>query len=241
MPGSRMYRTGDIARLLESGEIAFMGRIDDQVKIRGFRIEPDEITAVLNEDPSVQQSVVVARTLAEGEKSLVAYVVAVPGASLNQSELKAALGSRLPDYMVPPTFVQLESLPLLASGKVDRAGLPAPTASNTLRDDDFVAPRNPIEERVAEILAPLLGIEKVSVDDNFFMLGGHSLLGTQLIARMRDSFGVNLSLRNIFDAPTIADLAGLIESMLLAQLEAMSEEDAALALDSQNSGTNEGQ
>jgi len=234
-PGARMYRTGDIARLLADGEIAFMGRIDDQVKIRGFRIEPDEITAVLNEDPSVEQSVVVARSVAGGEKSLVAYIVVAPGAAVSQSELKLALGNRLPDYMVPPTFVQLDSLPLLASGKVDRKALPAPTEENTLRDDQFVAPRTPIEERVAEIVAPLLGIERVSIDDNFFMLGGHSLLGTQLIARIRDAFGINPSLRNIFEAPTIADLAELIEGLLMDQLDAMSEEEVASALGSQNS------
>jgi acyl carrier protein len=239
-PGSRMYRTGDIGRILANGEIVFMGRIDDQVKIRGFRIEPDEIAAVLNEDPSVEQSVVVARALAGGEKSLVAYIVLAPGAMASQTELKLGLGNRLPDYMVPPTFVQLDSLPLLASGKVDRAALPAPTAENTLRDDEFVAPRTPIEERVAEIVGPLLGLERVSVDDNFFMLGGHSLLGTQLIARIRDTFGINPSLRNIFESPTIADLADLVEGLLLDQLDAMSEEEAANALDSQNNDILEG-
>jgi len=239
-PGSRMYRTGDIGRVLANGEIVFMGRIDDQVKIRGFRIEPDEIATVLNEDPSVEQSFVVARAVAGGEKSLVAYIVTAVGAEASLSELKLALGNRLPEYMVPPTFVQLDSLPLLASGKVDRAALPAPTEENTLRDDEFVAPRTPIEERVAEIVGPLLGLERVSVDDNFFMLGGHSLLGTQLIARIRDTFGVNPSLRNIFEAPTIADLADLVEGLLLDQLDAMSEEDAANALDSQNNNMLEG-
>jgi amino acid adenylation domain-containing protein len=240
MPGSRMYRTGDIGRVLANGEIVFMGRIDDQVKIRGFRIEPDEIAAVLNEEPVVAQSIVVARVMAGGEKSLVAYIVPAAGAALSPSELKLALGNRLPDYMVPPTFVQLDSLPLLASGKVDRAALPVPTEENTLRDDEFVAPRTPIEERVAEIVGPLLGLERVSIDDNFFMLGGHSLLGTQLIARIRDTFGINPSLRNIFEAPTIAELADLIEGLLLDQLNAMSEEEAAIALDSQNNNMLEG-
>src|ERR1051326_925515 len=232
-PGSRLYRTGDLARLLENGEIAFVGRVDDQIKIRGFRIEPDEITAHINEHPSVQQSVVVARVLGEGGKGLVAYIILAPGSDTSQSELKSFLYNRLPDYMVPATFVRLDSLPLTPSGKVDRTALPAPVADNMLRDEDFVAPRTPIEERVAEILAPLLGVEKVSVEDNFFMLGGHSLLGTQLIARMRDAFGVNLSLRSIFDAPTVADLAAQIETTLVAQLEAMSEEEAENAL-SQN-------
>ena len=233
-PASRLYRTGDLARLLENGEIAFIGRVDDQLKIRGFRIEPDEIAAHINEHPSVQQSVVVARALGEGEKGLVAYIILAPGDDTSESELKSFLHSRLPNYMVPATFVRLDSLPLMPSGKVDRTALPAPVADNMLRDGDFVAPRTLIEERVAEILAPLLGLEKVSVEGNFFILGGHSLLGTQLIARIRDAFGVNLSLRSIFDAPTVADLAAHVEKNLVAQLEAMSEEEAESALSSEN-------
>ena len=220
--------------MLENGEIAFIGRVDDQLKIRGFRIEPDEIAAHINEHPSVQQSVVVARALGEGEKGLVAYIILAPGDDTSESELKSFLHSRLPNYMVPATFVRLDSLPLMPSGKVDRTALPAPVADNMLRDGDFVAPRTLIEERVAEILAPLLGLEKVSVEGNFFILGGHSLLGTQLIARIRDAFGVNLSLRSIFDAPTVADLAAHVEKNLVAQLEAMSEEEAESALSSEN-------
>ena len=124
--------------------------------------------------------------------------------------------------------MKLEALPLNASGKVDRAMLPAPNAGNTLRDSSFVAPRTPIEERLAAMLALLLDLDRVGVEDNFFLLGGHSLLGTQLIARVRDAFGVELSLRTLFDAPTVSKLSAQIEALLLAKLEAMSEEEAQL-------------
>jgi acyl carrier protein len=130
--------------------------------------------------------------------------------------------------MVPATFVKLEALPLNPSGKVDRAALPAPKAENTLRDSSFVAPRTPIEERLAAMLALLLDLDRVGVEDNFFLLGGHSLLGTQLIARVRDAFEVELSLRTLFDAPTVSKLSAQIEALLLAKLEAMSEEEAQL-------------
>jgi amino acid adenylation domain-containing protein len=238
--GARMYRTGDLAHFLPDGQIAFMGRVDDQVKIRGFRIEPDEITSALNEHPSVRQSVVVARELGDGEKSLVAYIVPTPGAQPSESQLKSVLRSRLPDYMVPATFVELNSLPLSSNGKIDRAALPAATAANTMREGSFVAPRTPVEDRIAGILAPLLGLEQVGVEDNFFMLGGHSLLGTQVIARLRDTFGVDLSLRSIFDSPTIAGLAAEVERLLVAQLNEMSEEEAQRALGSRQDGLLEG-
>ena len=152
-----------------------------------------------------------------GERRLVAYVVAAPGAALGREALGTALRRSLPDYMVPATFVVLSSLPLTTNGKVDRAALPAPDASNTLRDGELVAPRTEVETELAAILSALLAVEGVSVEDNFFLLGGHSLLGTQLIVRVRDVFGVELSLRTLFDAPTIADLAAEIERARLAE------------------------
>lgn len=221
--GARMYRSGDLVRLLGDGQIEFLGRVDDQIKIRGHRIEPNEITSVLDENPAVQQSVVVARELQDGEKSLVGYIVLVPGANVSAGELKSAVRNRLPEYMVPAVFVQLESLPISPSGKVDRTILPPVTAANALPESVFVAPRTPVEEKVAEILAQLLGLERVGAEDNFFMLGGHSLLGTQLILRVRDTFGIELSLRTIFEAPTAAELAACVESSLIARVEAMSE------------------
>jgi len=170
--------------------------------------------------------VVVAQDVATGEKNLVAYIVLAPGAQATASELRAALRTRLPDYMVPASFVCLEQLPLSPSGKVNRAALPALTAANALRDDPFVAPRTAIEARIAELLAPLLGLDRVSVEDNFFMLGGHSLLGTQLIARLREAFGVDMNLRDIFDGPSVAELSAHVERLLVAKLETLTDEEA---------------
>ncbi len=224
--GARLYKTGDLARYLPDGQIAFLGRVDEQIKIRGFRIEPAEIVKVLDEHPAVQSSIVVAREVAPGDKRLVAYFVPAPRAQSTHTEMRNFLAGRLPEYLVPATFVKLQAMPLNPSGKVDRAALPAPNAENTLRDNVFVAPRNPIEERLAAILAPLLGLDKVSMEDNFFLLGGHSLLGTQLIARVRDAFGIELTLRTLFDAPTVARLSAQVEMLLVAKLEAMSEAEA---------------
>jgi len=227
-PGARLFRTGDLGRYLPDGQVAFLGRIDEQIKIRGFRIEPAEIVKVLDEHPAVQASTVVAREVEPGDKRLVAYFVPAAKAQPTHTELRNFIAARVPEYMVPATFVKLEALPLNPSGKVDRAALPAPNAENTLRDSSFVAPRTPIEERLAAMLALLLDLDRVGVEDNFFLLGGHSLLGTQLIARVRDAFGVELSLRTLFDAPTVSKLSAQIEALLLAKLEAMSEEEAQL-------------
>jgi amino acid adenylation domain-containing protein len=218
-PGARLYKTGDLGCYLPDGQIAFLGRIDEQVKIRGYRIEPNEITAALEKHPSVQTSVVVPREDASGEKSLVAYILPMPDSQATEGELKVFLGTYLPAYMVPSSFVQMDSFPLTANGKIDRAALPAPDASNTMRDKIFVAPRTLVEERLGLILCPLLQLEKVSVEDNFFMLGGHSLLGTQLIARIRDTFGVEITLRALFDNPTVAGISAEIEQLILAKLE----------------------
>jgi amino acid adenylation domain-containing protein len=225
-PGARLYKTGDLACLLPDGQVAFLGRIDDQLKIRGFRIEPNEIVTVLNEHPDVLQSVVVARDMAGGDKRLVAYLVPAAGCTPSHIALRSFLRARLPEYMVPAVFVQLGALPLNPNGKIDRSALPAPNPENTVRDDAFVGPRTPVEERVMGILAPLLGLEQVSVEDNFFLLGAQSLLGTQMIARIRDAFGVELCLRQVFDAPTVATLSAEVERLLVEQLEAMTEDEA---------------
>jgi amino acid adenylation domain-containing protein len=227
-PGARLFRTGDLGRYLSDGQIAFLGRLDEQVKIRGFRIEPAEIVKVLDEHPAVQASTVVSQEVQAGDKRLVAYFVPVAKAAPTHTEMRNFIATRLPEYMVPTVFVKLEALPLSPSGKVDRATLPTPSAENTLRDTSFITPRTPIEERLAAILASLLDLDRVSSEDNFFLLGGHSLLGTQLIARIRDAFGVELSLRSLFDFPTIAQLSGQIEMLILAKVHAMSEEEAQL-------------
>lgn len=225
-PGARLYRTGDLARFMPNGEIAFLGRVDEQIKIRGYRIEPAEIVKALDEHPAVQASSVVAREVEPGDKRLVAYVVPQPNSKPMHAELRNFISARIPDYMIPAVFVTVDSLPLNASGKVDRAALPAPDPTNTLRDTEFVTPRTPIEERVANMLASLLDLGQVSVEDNFFLLGGHSLLGTQLIARMRDTFGIELSLKSLFDSPTAAKLAAEVEGLLMAKLEAMTDDEA---------------
>ncbi len=220
-----LYKTGDRVHYLPDGQIAFLGRTDYQIKIRGYRIEPDEIMAALHEHPAVQTSLVVAREDIPGDKRLVAYLVLAPEAEVTARDLQDMLATSLPDYMVPATFVVLEALPLTANGKIDRTSLPVPDAINTLQDEVIVAPSTPTEEQLISILAPLLNLEQVGIDDNFFMLGGHSLLGTQLIARIAETFGVTLSLRTLFDAPTIRQLAAEIEQRLIAQIEAMSDEE----------------
>jgi amino acid adenylation domain-containing protein len=213
IPGDRLYKTGDLARLLPDGNLAFLGRVDEQIKIRGYRIEPDEIAAVLDRYSGIKTSVVIARE-DSGDKRLVAYVVVASSVTLTHSGLQEYLRNYLPDYMVPAAFVQVPSLPMTHSGKVDRAALPVPGPENTIADQAFVAPRTPTEERVVAILSGLLGVGQVSVNDNFFFLGGHSLLGTQLIARTRDTFGVELPLRTVFDFPTAAEISAVIEEML---------------------------
>jgi acyl-CoA synthetase (AMP-forming)/AMP-acid ligase II/acyl carrier protein len=222
VPGARLYRTGDLARFLSDGQIEFLGRIDEQVKIRGYRIEPQEIVTVLDAHPRVRASLVVAREDTPGDKRLVAYVVAVPQSYLTDTDLRDFLRTQLPQHMLPAVFVALGSLPLTPSGKADRAALPAPNDANILRDEVFVPPRTPVEERLAAIVAPLLHLERIGVNDNFFLLGGHSLLGTQLVSRVRETFGVELTLLSLFDNPTIEGMSGLIERLLIARVEGMS-------------------
>ncbi len=222
---ARLYRTGDLARYLPNGELAYLGRLDDQIKVMGYRIEPNEIVAVLNRHDGVRESAVVARDLVCQEKQLTAYVVVAEGSQLTASELREYLRNDLPDYMVPSMFVQLNSLPATRNGKIDRSALPAPDAGNTLGDDNFTGPRNPLEQRVAAMLSSLLEIESVSVHDNFFLLGGHSLLGTQLIGQIRSAFSVDLALRSLFDSPTVAELAEEIERLLLARVESLSDDE----------------
>jgi amino acid adenylation domain-containing protein len=229
-PDARLYKTGDLGRYLPDGQIAFLGRTDHQIKIRGYRIEPDEIVSALNEHPAVQASYIVAREVTGSEKQLVAYIVPVTDITVSASSLQELLSSRLPVYMIPATFVQMDALPLTPNGKVDRAALPAPNAQNMLQNEETDTPGTPVEELLVGLLAPLLGLEQVGIDDNFFMLGGHSLLGTQLITRIADTFGVTLTLRTLFDAPTVRELAAEIELRLIAKVEAMSDEEVRLLL-----------
>jgi len=214
-PATRLYCTGDMGRQLSDGEISFLGRVDDQIKLHGFRIEPAEVAKALNEHPVVETSLVVAREIQPGDKCLVAYYIAAEATQIAQRELRSFLAERLPHYMIPAIFVKLQAFPLNRNGKIDRSALPPPSAENMLRDIKFSAPRTKIESRVATILAALLGIEQVGVADNFFLMGGHSLLGTQLITNIVSEFGIELSLRNLFEAPTIQLLSRQIEDLLL--------------------------
>ncbi|HEX2091731.1 MAG TPA: amino acid adenylation domain-containing protein, partial [Longimicrobiaceae bacterium] len=207
--GARMYRTGDRVRWLADGTLEFLGRADTQVKIRGFRIEPGEVEVALEAHPGVREAVVVAREDAPGEKRLVAYVVPEDGAEVGAAELREGLKERLPEYMVPSVVVPLEALPLTSSGKVDRLSLPAPQRADEA--ERFVAPRTPTEEILAGIWAAVLKTERVGARDDFFALGGHSLVGTQVVARVREAFRVELPLRALFEAPTVEGLAVRVE------------------------------
>jgi acyl carrier protein len=215
----RLYRTGDLGRYCADGQIAFLGRLDEQVKIRGYRVELEEIVCHLDAHPAVQVSAVICREDKPGDKQLVAYVVLAPAADSEKVRLREFLSTRLPEYMVPSAFVQLGALPLTENGKVDRAKLPAPDEVNLLRDESFVTPRTPIEERLVKILAPLLHVGSISLNDNFFFLGGHSLLGTQLITRINQTFKVEMSLLNLFKHPTVAEIAYEIEQLIVAKVK----------------------
>ncbi|HEU4594169.1 MAG TPA: amino acid adenylation domain-containing protein, partial [Pyrinomonadaceae bacterium] len=214
--GARLYRTGDLVRCLRDGSLEFIGRIDQQVKMRGFRIEPGEVEAVLSLHPQVLECVVVAREDAPGERRLVAYVVAAPGAVLTPAELRGFGKAKLPEYMIPSAFVLLDELPLNANGKVDRRALPPPEQDGAFDPDGYAAPRTPVEEMLADLWAEVLGVKRPGIRDNFFALGGHSLLATQLVSRLRDIFGIELALRKLFEGPTVEELAQCVESQLRA-------------------------
>jgi amino acid adenylation domain-containing protein len=219
-PALRIYRTGDRARLLAGGEIAFHGRLDEQVKIRGCRIELGEIAACLNRCPGIEACAVTAREGADGP-FLVAHLVAAHDARLTASALREFLAARLPDYMIPAHFVTVVELPMTANGKLDRSALPAPDADNLLPsrlpgEPQALAPGSSgdsYQQQLAALVASLLGLPSIDPQENFFMLGGHSLLGVQLVARIRDRFGVKLTLRQLFNAPTIAALSAEVAGL----------------------------
>jgi amino acid adenylation domain-containing protein len=206
-PGTRLYKTGDLARYLPDGNIEFLGRIDNQVKIRGFRIELGEVETVLSQHPVVRQSVVIVREDSPGDRRLVAYVVSSPDQVCTASELRNFLKEKLPEYMVPSAFVVLDAFPLTPNGKLDRKALPAPDQNRPALDETFTAPRTPVEELLTQIWSDVLKVDKVSIHDNFFDLGGHSLLATQLVSRVRDAFQMDIPLRTLFEKPTVEELA----------------------------------
>jgi non-ribosomal peptide synthase protein (TIGR01720 family) len=218
-PEARLYRTGDMVRVVPEGEVEFLGRVDNQVKIRGFRIELEEIEVVLERHPCVQQAVVVAREEEGGRKRLVAYVVGKEGQAPEANELQSYLKEILPDYMVPSAFVRLRELPLTPNGKVDRKALPELEQARSEQERAYVAPRTPAEEKLAEIWAQVLGIEKVGVHDNFFTtLGGDSILSIQIIARANQA-GLRLVPKQIFEYQTVAELAAVAGSAAVVEAE----------------------
>jgi amino acid adenylation domain-containing protein len=225
-PGARVYRTGDLVRLLPTGDLEFLGRTDDQVKIRGFRVELREIEAALGRHAGIADAVVTAREDVPGDRRLAAYVVARQDAAQTPppttAALRAFLQESLPDYMVPAAFVFLDSLPLTPSGKVDRRGLPAPDGHRPGDGADYVEPETDVEKTVAAVWAKVLGvdrIDRISATDNFFHLGGHSLLLPQVLHQLRTAFQVEIPLRVLFDEPTLDGLALTIEEILLEDIE----------------------
>ena len=209
---ARMYRTGDRGRWLASGMLEHLGRLDFQVKVRGYRIELGEIESALTDAPGVVRAVVMAREDRPGDVRLVAYVVIADGSMLDEAAVRAQLKQQLPDYMLPQHLIELTAIPLLPNGKIDRKGLPAPSVQSAAAHATRLAPRNDLERRVAAAMEAVLALPDLDVHDNFFALGGHSLLAAQLTARLNREFGITLSFRTLFDAPTIADLAAAIGS-----------------------------
>jgi amino acid adenylation domain-containing protein len=227
-PTSRLYKTGDLCCFRRNGAIEYLGRNDDQVKIRGYRIELGDIEAALESHPRVKQA---AAKVVEGpqrEKSIVGYVVA-PG--VETYELRTYLTERLPKYMLPSSFVKLAELPLTPNRKVDRNALPMPQGANTLTGDHHLLPREGLEKRLSEFVAGLLGLERVGANDNFFLIGGHSLFCTQLIARILNDFGVELPMRSVVESPTTAQLARQIESIMAARICSMTFDEVQQALE----------
>ncbi len=209
--GARMYRTGDFARYLEDGAIEFLGRIDTQVKIRGVRIELAEIEAALVLHPAVKQALVIARTDASNLPFLVAYLVPVAGQHPDPQELRGFLQKKLPEYMLPATFIALDALPLLENGKVNLALLPSPVRTRDVVDTAYTAPRNQLEQQIAAIWCDLLGVERAGIHDNFFDLGGYSLLLLRFQNRLREELHQELSMVELYQAPTISALANALQ------------------------------
>ncbi|NEO69058.1 MAG: amino acid adenylation domain-containing protein [Moorea sp. SIO3H5] len=211
--GSRLYKTGDLARYLPDGNIEFLGRIDNQVKLRGFRIELEEIEVTLAQHPDLRQTAVIVREDQPGDKRLVAYVCPNQGQIPTSGQLRRFLWEKLPDYMMPGTFIILEAFPLTPNGKVDRRALPAPDASSLVRETSFVAPRDSVELQLAQIWSEILNVSPIGVHDNFIKLGGDSLLATKIIGLVRDRFQVELGLNYLFECPTVAKLAKIVTQL----------------------------
>jgi amino acid adenylation domain-containing protein len=247
-PGARLYRTGDLGRYRQSGDIEFLGRADFQAKVRGYRIEPMEIELALAQHPSIKQAV----ALIDGN-SLRAFAMLKPQSSASAGELRSHLKNKLPDYMVPSSFVMLESFPLTTTGKIDRKALAAMESPKPEHEQEFVAPRTALEQVLARIFAVVLGVDRVGLLDNFFEMGGHSLMATQVASRVRELLGIDLPLRRIFEKPAVGVLATAILSdapdrlriervaELLLQFSQVSDEQAETLLVHTAGSENKGQ
>jgi amino acid adenylation domain-containing protein len=241
--GERLYWTGDMGRYLPDGNIDFIGRVDEQIKVRGYRIELGEIEAILSAHESVKQSVVIAREDERGGKRLVGYVV---GEEVSAAELKRYLKKRLPEYMAPEAIVVLAEMPLTANGKIDRKRLPVVEGAGRQIEPEYVAPRTPVEEVLVGILEEALQLDRVGVHDNFFEIGGHSLLATRVISQVRDLFEIEIEVKIIFEAMTVAELAEALTAreqkpgqtekiaLILKKLNSMTDEDATAELAARN-------
>ncbi len=216
-PGARMYRTGDCVRCLPDGELEFLGRADEQIKLRGFRIEPGEIESVLAQHQGVGRAAVVAQTFDSGDVRLVAYVAPNPAHRFDPAELRAFAAQRLPEYMLPSAFVMIDRLPLTASGKLDRRALPLPD----LGGGAGRAPESERQRALAALFAELLAVAPVGLDDSFFELGGHSLLAVRLLGRVRAAFGAVLTVRDLFESPTVAALSARLDTAHITSAPAL--------------------
>jgi amino acid adenylation domain-containing protein len=225
-PSARMYRTGDRGVRRSDGEIEFHGRLDRQTKIRGQRVELDEISSILAQHSSLEFATVIASNT-HGESQLVAYVLPKAGGEIpTLNELQSHLSRTLPDYMVPSMFVRLRGVPLSPNGKLDLAALPPPTDGMLLQGRSVKEPASAIEEKLLSMVRTLLSNNRITAQDSFFLAGGHSLLGMQLVMRLRDTFGVEVTLRQLFEAPTVERLAIRVESMLIDDVDSMTDEEA---------------
>ena len=237
VPGKRLYKTGDLVRYRPDGNLEFLGRVDNQIKIRGFRVELEEIEEALRSHASVSDCVVILREATDGDKRLVAYVVAAKE-SVAISELRNFLKTKLPSYMVPAAFEMIESLPLMPNGKIDRRALPEPNATGPEPDELFVPPRTPLEAMLADAWREVLKIDQIGIHENFFDLGGHSLLAAKVVSTVRNILDIELCMVDVFEAPTIAGLTMLLNARgaqneaqrelfaLLEELESLTEEAA---------------
>jgi acyl carrier protein len=248
----RLYRTGDLARWRSDGVLEFLSRLDGQVKVRGFRVELSEIEATLCQHEEVIEAAVTYTRRDRAERVLAAHYTTPASRTVRPDQLREFLLHRLPDYMIPAKFVPSASLPRTPSGKIDRLALPACVPASPTTTTEFVAPRSPLEQEISRLWCEVLGLERVGVNDNFFEIGGHSLIAGQLFARLRKMLKIDLPLRQLYERPTIAALAELIISLqlergdrqrmaaLFARVESMSEEKALLTLGAENAALHHG-